>query len=132
MKAYDIHPDFLKCKRMKLPFNAATLPVVNFFLTRAFYGAAVLGGLAETRYTVKGYKGAYIKLSALSPASRGKALPALVCFHGGAFAMQAAPHLKRIAASYALKTPCGEAESPQSSIRPAGPYKALKWRRRTR
>ncbi len=104
--APDIHADFLKYRSIKPPLNPVMLPMVNFFLTRVFYLTPVGGGLTTARYKITGYNGGFIRVSVISPNQCDNLMPALVYFHGGAFAMQAAPHLKRLAAEYALKTPC--------------------------
>ncbi len=102
----EIHPDFLKYKNVKPPLNPAILPIVNFFLAGVFNRTSVGAGLTQARYSVAGYKGGAVRLSVISPQKCDGPLPALVYFHGGAFAMQAAPYLKRLAARYALETPC--------------------------
>lgn len=105
--AYDgIHPDFIKYKHIRAPLIPFLLPAINFFLTQVFYHAPVAKGLTRTRHTIPGYQDAPLKLTALSPAGQQAPLPALVYFHGGAFALQAAPYHLRLAADYALQTPC--------------------------
>ena len=101
-----IHMDFLKYKNMKPPLNPVILPIINFFLTGVFNRTPVGDDLTEVHYSIAGYKGGSIHLSVISPQKCDGPLPALVYFHGGAFAMQAAPYLKRLAARYALETPC--------------------------
>ena len=91
---------------MKPPLNPVILPIINFFLTGVFNRTPVGDGLTEVHYSIAGYKGGSIHLSVISPQKRDVPLPALVYFHGGAFAMQAAPYLKRLTARYALETPC--------------------------
>ena len=101
-----IHPDFLKYGKIKPPLNARALPFINFILTKALNKTSVGSGLTEERLSIEVGDGAKISLSLISPAECNSALPALVYFHGGAFAMQASPHHKRLVAEYALKTPC--------------------------
>jgi acetyl esterase/lipase len=106
MKAYDIHPDFLKYAGFKIPLSPATLRVMNFFLTRVFYSTNPGKGISETRREIAGYHGESVKLSIIEPTDSRELLPALVYFHGGAFALQAAPYIKRLLGRYALEAHC--------------------------
>jgi acetyl esterase/lipase len=63
-------------------------------------------GLTESSYTITGFQDAPLRLLVIKPAGHTESLPALVYFHGGAFAVQALPYLKRTIAAYALQTPC--------------------------
>jgi acetyl esterase/lipase len=62
--------------------------------------------LQENRFSILGFGGMRISVSVIRPGKRHEALPGLLYIHGGAFALQASPHHKRLAADYALKTPC--------------------------
>jgi len=103
---YDIHPDFLQYEKIKPTLNPYILPIINSLLTWKLNSIPVPTGLIETRQPIKGYNDAPINVSILSPAPSRQPMPALVYFHGGAFAMQAAPHHKCLAFEYALRTPC--------------------------
>ncbi len=106
MKAYDIHPDFLKYRHLRISLNPWLLPVMNRFLTRVFYGMPLPEGLEETGHRIPGFQGADIRLAVLRPKGHDAALPTLVYLHGGAFAVQAAPFHKRLLCAYARSTPC--------------------------
>lgn len=104
---YDIHQDFLKYEKMNPPLNPFLLPLVNKFIRRMTKRIPVLVGVSEVQEVVKGYQGAPIDVSVITPKTNDDSmLPALVYFHGGAFAMQAANHHKWLAYEYAQKTPC--------------------------
>ena len=106
MKDYDIHPDFLKFRLITAPMNAVLLPVIDFFLSRLFYRNNVPAELTQTRHTIAGHRGQPVRLLAFTPKEARAPMPALVYFHGGAFATQAAPHHKRVTMAYAMQTPC--------------------------
>ena len=106
MKDYDIHPDFLKYQNLAVPLNPIALPVMNFFLTRLLHRKVVPSGVVQARAVCQGYEGASVKLLVFSPVGIAEPLPALVYFHGGAFAIQASPQHKRLAMTYAVQTPC--------------------------
>ena len=106
MKTYDIHPDFLKYRHLKISLNPVLLPALNLFLTKAFDGTPVPEGLTETVHRIAGYRGEAIRLVVFRPKGCDAPLPTLVYFHGGAFAVQAAPFHKRILCRYAMDTPC--------------------------
>lgn len=63
-------------------------------------------GLKETRRKIPGYQDAPVGISIFEPEEGREPLPALVYFHGGAFALQSAPCHKKLSCSYALNTPC--------------------------
>lgn len=107
MKPYKIHPDFMKFKGIKMPMSPAILPSANFVMTQALERAKLPEGLKERRYKIAGYESADIRLSIFEPKeTSSEPLPCLVYFHGGAFAIQAAPQHRHQACEFALKTPC--------------------------
>lgn len=105
MNKYDIHPDFRKYGHIKMPFNPILLRIINLYLTCVFYIARVPRNMTEKKVKIKGYKGDGITLDIMSPKTDRK-LPALVYFHGGAFAMQATPYHKKLLCKCAEYTPC--------------------------
>ena len=102
---YDIHPDFLQMNaRPSLsPFK---LSISNFALSKMIKKIKVPEGLVEIKHKISGFQGARIDISILNPIEQSGLSPALVYFHGGAFAIKAAPHHKWLACEYALRTPC--------------------------
>ena len=105
MDQYNIHPDFLKYK-ITPPLNPAFLPAVQFFMKRMQDMVKIPEGLKETRRKIPGYQDAPVGISIFEPEEGREPLPALVYFHGGAFALQSAPCHKKLSCSYALNTPC--------------------------
>ena len=105
MEQYNIHPDFLKYK-ITPPLNPAFLPAVQFFMKRMQDMVKIPKGLKETRRKIPGYQDAPVGISIFEPEEGREPLPALVYFHGGAFALQSAPCHKKLSCSYALNTPC--------------------------
>lgn len=107
MKPYNIHPDFAKFRGVKMPLSPAILPSINYLMPQMLSRLKLPEGLKETIYKIPGYKSAEIRLSMFEPElSDADPLPCLVYFHGGAFAIQAAPQHRRQACEFALKTPC--------------------------
>jgi acetyl esterase/lipase len=101
-----MHPDYKKYKYLSPPLFAGALPLANAVLTKALQMTGIGNGMEEKRYVIKGYKSGKVRLHVISPAQCDAALPALVYFHGGAFALQAAPFHKKLLAEYASGTPC--------------------------
>jgi len=106
MEKYNIHPDFMKYKHIKPPMHPIALPFVNFFMTYILSKVSIPNGLIEIKHRIAGYQGGVIHVSIFEPVGHTLPLPCLVYFHGGAFALQAAPHHKKLACDYALRTPC--------------------------
>ncbi|MDR0991465.1 MAG: alpha/beta hydrolase fold domain-containing protein [Ruminococcus sp.] len=106
MSKYNIHPDFAKFQKIYIPMDKVALPIYDFFLTKAFYDKRLKNSVTENRATVKSYEGKEIKLTIIRPKNAEKKLPALVYFHGGAFALQASAGQKETLADFAEKTPC--------------------------
>uniref|UniRef100_UPI003FEF43B7 alpha/beta hydrolase n=1 Tax=Eisenbergiella tayi TaxID=1432052 RepID=UPI003FEF43B7 len=62
--------------------------------------------LKETGRKIPGYQDAPVGISIFEPKEGREPLPALVYFHGGAFALQSAPCHKKLSCCYAMNTPC--------------------------
>lgn len=103
---YNIHPDFIKYKDTEFSLNPRILPIINFLMRQALNKAEIPKGINEVKHKIIGYKGKKIELSIFEPIDQNNSLPALVYFHGGAFALKAAIHHKKLACEYALRTPC--------------------------
>lgn len=104
MSNYPIHSDFKKYARLTLPMSLVLLPLMNAVLAVApeKTGEAV----SAAKIAIPGYQDKAIALTIYQPKDIEKNAPCLIYFHGGAFVLQAAPHQKRLACAYALKTPC--------------------------
>ncbi|MEZ5571820.1 MAG: alpha/beta hydrolase [Halioglobus sp.] len=88
-KKYDIHPDFAKFPTITLRFNALLMALINtlmrlmtFFTKRSF-------DLTVSRHKVSSADGSAFPVITMTPQDLQQPAPALVYYHGGAFAM---PH----------------------------------------
>jgi len=106
MSKYDIHSDFKKYENIKPFLFPLLLPVINIFLKISFNKIKTVDGISETKIKIAGYQNGVIELTIYSPKNIGENAPCLIYFHGGAFALKAAPHHKKLIYQYALKTPC--------------------------
>jgi acetyl esterase/lipase len=106
MSKYNIHSDFKKYENMTLPFTPLLLPLINVYLTKSFHKIKPAEGVLETKKEISGYKNGLIELTIFSPMDIEENAPCLIYFHGGAFALKAAPYHKNLVCQYALRTPC--------------------------
>lgn len=103
---YAIHSDFAKFPRSSLRFNGLIIAVLNvlFRLTRLFRKRAP--DVTVTRHKIAGQGGHRIGVQVIVPDNAKPASPALIYFHGGAFALTfASLHLDN-AERYARETGC--------------------------
>ncbi len=90
-----------------MPLSPAILPSINYLLPQVLSRLKLPEGVRERIFKIPGYQSAEIRLSIFEPEADSAApLPCLVYFHGGAFAIQAAPQHRRQACEFALETPC--------------------------
>ncbi|NTV89551.1 MAG: alpha/beta hydrolase, partial [Clostridiales bacterium] len=80
--------------------------LVNRILKSLFDGRKPSGGVMESRRKIEGYHNGKLELTIFEPWGIGDGAPCLIYMHGGAFALQAAPHHKKLVCEYAEKTPC--------------------------
>lgn len=106
MSKYNIHNDFKKYEKIKLPLVPAILPMIDKAMVRMYEREELLAGIKETKYPVAGYQGGEITLTVYEPEDTAGDLPGLVYFHGGAFALRGAAYHKTLLCQYALNTPC--------------------------
>lgn len=102
MSRYPIHPDFQKYEFTKVPLYPALLPAVQKAMTIGLARTPVPDGLSVREEAADGR----VPVTVFAPAGLAAPAPCLVYFHGGAFALKAAPCHKRLACHYALETPC--------------------------
>ena len=105
-KRYAIHQDFEKFPVMNFRFNSLVIGLLNLLLrvTRVFRNRS--DAVAVTRHRIVGEGGHRFDVKVFTPKTVTAAAPALVYYHGGAFAMTfASLHLEN-AARYAEATGC--------------------------
>ena len=134
MRKNNIDKELYKYKFLKLPFNKYVLPFLNNILEKSYKKARTLNYIKEKRLSIKGYKDEMIDIDIFEPDNSNNKLPCLVYFHGGAFAMKAAPHHKKIMMEYMENVPC-KVVFPDYRLIPDYPfpygledcYKTLEW-----
>lgn len=106
MSKYNIHSDFKKYENTKLPLSPLLLPLINIFLSKSVNKIKPAEGVSLTKEKITGYQNGLIELTIYAPKDIDKSAPCLIYFHGGAFALKAAPYHKNLVCQYALRTPC--------------------------
>lgn len=106
MSKYNIHNDFKKYEYMKLSLSPLLLPLINSYITKSLNKIEPPEGVQETKKKILGYQNGSIELTIISPTDIRENAPCLIYYHGGAFALKAAPYHKNLLYQYAIKTPC--------------------------
>lgn len=106
MKPYNIHQDFKQFERISIPLYPAVLPLMNSLMKFGFDRSKTAMGVRSVKRMIPGYRNETIELTIFEPEGIGHNTPCLIYLHGGAFALQAAPHHKSLACAYASQTPC--------------------------
>ncbi|MDR1541893.1 MAG: alpha/beta hydrolase [Clostridiales bacterium] len=104
--AYNIHSDFKKLQKIKLPTQPPLLRALSFFFGVAFEIIKPIAGIRESKEIIQGYKNGKLRVKIYEPENIKDKAPCLIYFHGGGFTLKAAPYLKRLVYQYALRTPC--------------------------
>ncbi|MEI8199495.1 MAG: alpha/beta hydrolase [Eubacteriales bacterium] len=106
MTRYNIHSDFKKYENTRIPLFLILLPLINSILVLGSNITRSAEGVKAVKKRIPGYQNGMIRLTIFEPKNIENNAPCLVYFHGGAFALKAAPYHKKLACKYALKTPC--------------------------
>lgn len=103
---YAIHSDFEKVPVINIKFSRPVIGLLNLLLKATRLRKKTTPGVTTTRYTIKGDSGHAIKLIVAVPDDIQPDAPALVYYHGGAFAMTySSMHLEN-AERYAKEAGC--------------------------
>lgn len=106
VNCYAIHSDFKRYANISIPLHPAVLSVMNPVMKFGFDRIRTAAGVRTKKKKIPGYRNDPIEITVFEPDGIGQNAPCLVYFHGGAFALQAAPHHKSLVCEYALQTPC--------------------------
>lgn len=106
MSKYNIHSDFKKYEKTKVPLSPSLLPLINQLMEVGFNKTDVSDEVRVTKNKIPGYQNGMIELTMYEPKEIKKNAPCLIYLHGGAFVLKAAPYHKNLVCEYALKTPC--------------------------
>jgi acetyl esterase len=88
------------------PSSPSLLPLINLLMAGSVNKIKPLDGVNATKKRIPGYQNGTIELTIYEPKNIEKNAPCLIYFHGGAFALKAAPYHMNLACAYALNTPC--------------------------
>ncbi len=102
MSPYAIHPDFARYASTKIPLSPWLLPMVQRLMGMMFAHTPVPEGICVRQELADGR----VPVTVFAPKTLVDPSPCLVYFHGGAFALKAAPHHKRMACRYAQEAAC--------------------------
>ncbi|MFA9379638.1 MAG: alpha/beta hydrolase [Acetanaerobacterium sp.] len=106
MSKYNIHNDFKKYEKTKLPLNPVLLPLINTLMASNDNRIKPAKGVLATKKKIPGYQAGMIELTIYEPNDNENNAPCLIYLHGGAFVLKAAPYHRNLISEYALKTPC--------------------------
>lgn len=106
MNKYNIHSDFKKYENTKLSLSPLALPIINFMMGKLINNIKTPDDVYETKKKIPGYNNDLIDVTIYSPKDIAENAPCLIYFHGGAFALKAAPYHKNLTTQYALGTRC--------------------------
>lgn len=99
MADYPLHPDLARLKKLDFPMHSALLPLCNAFLhvpiSRRYRGIRC-----------KKYRADGVPVRVYSPKGLTGDAPVLVYFHGGGFALRAAPQHYKLAQVYCEEANC--------------------------
>jgi acetyl esterase/lipase len=92
---YNIHPDFAKFPVITFKFNAFIMGLINIFMTLQRWLTKRSFALDIEKHAVVSADGSHFKVIVMTPHGLPKPAPALLYYHGGAFAMSyASMHLE--------------------------------------
>lgn len=104
MTNYPLHPDLAGLAKLNPPMNSALLAVSNAFLRLPL--CRRYRGIRLKRRRISGYSNRRMGLHIYAPKDLTATAPCLVYFHGGGFAMRAAPQHYKLAQVYAEEARC--------------------------
>ena len=99
MKPYPIHPRYSALEKLDAPMHSALLPLCNAFLRLPI--SRRYRGIRRTKKRADG-----VPVSIYSPKDLKGDAPCLVYFHGGGFALRAAPQHYKLAQVYCEEARC--------------------------
>ena len=102
MSHYAIHPDFERYASTKVPLSPWLLPVLQKLMGAVLARTPAPEGICVREERAYGR----VPMTVFAPEALAAPSPCLVYFHGGAFALKAAPHHKRMVCRYAKEAAC--------------------------
>lgn len=103
---YAIHEDFAKFPAMSIRFNSLVIGLLNLLIRVTRWRRQKDDAVAVTSHKIEGVGGQRFEIKVFTPEGVSTSAPALVYYHGGAFAMTyASLHLEN-AERYARATGC--------------------------
>lgn len=104
MRKYDTHPDFAPISRFQPPVNPVILPICNAALSIPMVRSD--REVVITKGKLESCDGALVPYLFFEPVGLKRPSPCLVYFHGGGFAIKAAPYHYQLARTYAKEAGC--------------------------
>jgi len=105
-KKYDIHPDFAKYPVINFKFNALLTGLLNAISKVLRFFSKRSPEIVVENHFIRRADGSRLKVFTMSPRGLGKSAPALVYYHGGAFALTYASLQLQNCERYANEAPC--------------------------
>ena len=103
---YDIHPDFTKFPVLNFKFSPWLMWLINLLMKLQRVFARRSADIASSTHTVSSSDGSQFQVTVMTPHGLKRPAPALLYYHGGAFAMSyAGVHLANCE-RYALEARC--------------------------
>lgn len=123
MRAYPVHPDLKMISHFAFPMRRATVRLSNAFLAPAARLTKPARGVRIRRFSIPRPDGGRVGIAFFEPEGIDTDAPCLLYFHGGAFALKAAPLHIRLVSEYARRTPC-KAALVDYRLAPENPFPA--------
>lgn len=106
MRAYPVHPDLKLVSRLAFPLRRWTARLCSAYLSLAARLTKPARGVRVKRFSIPRPDGGRVRITLFEPEGGETNAPCLLYFHGGAFALKAAPVHVRLVSEYAKETPC--------------------------
>jgi acetyl esterase len=105
MSKYKIHKDYSRLN-IQLPLNRFILPSMQYVTKKLFDWQRCTEGITHRKITIPGYEKTPIEIEVFTPEGAAHSSPCLLFLHGGAFALNAVNHHKRLICDYAAGSQC--------------------------
>lgn len=104
MKRYPVHEDLKLIASFKPPVSPVIIPISNLFLK--LFGFRGKKGITVEKLRIPRNDQSILTADLVSPTGAEGELPCLVYFHGGGFALRAAPYHYQLVKEYAMGANC--------------------------
>lgn len=119
--SYSVHPDFAKLPALTLAFDPVSTAAINTVIACMRLYQTPFFSRNATRHTITSIDGSTFKVFVFAPPNPQAKTPALIYYHGGAFALTYSPDHIHYALRYAQEANC-HVIFPDYRLGPAHPF----------